>query len=58
MCDSCNLCDFIISESKWSRTNNITNKCDWCNCCNFSKNIFILKKLDGVGPVDNRPSTD
>ena len=37
MCDSCNLCDFIIRESKWSCINNLTNTCDWCNLCDFSK---------------------
>ena len=24
----------------------------------FMKKIILIKKLDGVGPVDNRPSTD
>ena len=25
---------------------------------NFGTTRYIMKKLDGVGPVDNRPSTD
>ena len=43
MCDSCNLCDFSISESKWSCIYNLTNNCDWCNLSDFSKNIYLNK---------------
>ena len=37
MCDLCNLCDFIIIESKWSYNAYLSNQRDWCNFCDLTK---------------------
>ena len=47
MCDLRNLCDFIIRESKWSHIDNLSNKFDSGNFCDFSKK-FIIRKIGTV----------
>ena len=54
-----------FNEKKYSEKNMLNQRRFYDNwlkspriCFAFLKKFWFLNKLDGVGPVDNRPSTD